>query len=125
MDPKGFKKIAVVGATTNPEKYGYKIVKHLAAKGYEVYPINPKYQDIDGIKCYKSVSDLPSDVELIVFVVPPEAGIEIAKEAVARGFKRLWFQPDTDSPEIRDYVNSLEGVEASFDVCIMFATSSK
>lgn len=122
INPKDYKKVAVVGATTNPDKYGNKIVRDLKSKGFEVYPVSPKYEEIEGLKCYKSVSDLPKDVELIVFVVPPSVGIDVLKEAHKAGFGRFWFQPDAESEEIREYLEK-NGLEYSFERCIMFATS--
>jgi predicted CoA-binding protein len=50
---------AVVGANENPEKYGNMIYRKLRAKGYEVYPVNPNYETVEGDKCYKDLSSLP------------------------------------------------------------------
>jgi len=124
MDPKTFKKIAVVGASKNPRKYGNIIVKDLKSKGFEVYPVNPKYDEIEGLKCYKSVKDLPKDVDVIVFVLPPQIGLQVAKEAIDAGFKRLWFQPGAESEEIKEFL-SQKNVEYSFNRCIMVETSEK
>jgi len=124
MDPKTFKKIAVVGASKNPRKYGNIIVKDLKSKGFEVYPVNPKYDEIEGLKCYKSVKDLPKDVDVIVFVLPPQIGLQVAKEAIDAGFKRLWFQPGAESEEIKEFL-SQKNVEYSFNRCIMVQTSEK
>ncbi|AAL80867.1 hypothetical protein PFDSM3638_03710 [Pyrococcus furiosus DSM 3638] len=74
MNPKEFKKIALVGAI--PE-YRNIILKDLLRKGFEVLPVNPKYDEIEGIKCYKSVKELPRDVDVIVFVVPPKIGLYV------------------------------------------------
>ncbi|HDZ35712.1 MAG TPA: CoA-binding protein [Thermococcus sp.] len=124
MDVKEFKKIALVGATRNPVKYGNIILKDLVSKGYEVLPVNPKYDEIEGLKCYRSVKELPKDVDVIVFVVPPKVGLQVAKEAVETGFKRLWFQPGAESEEIREFLENA-GVEYSFGRCIMVETGDR
>lgn len=124
MDVKEFKKIALVGATRNPVKYGNIILKDLVSKGYEVLPVNPKYDEIEGLKCYRSVKELPKDVDVIVFVVPPKVGLQVAKEAVETGFKRLWFQPGAESEEIREFLENA-GAEYSFGRCIMVETSDR
>ena len=49
----------------------YKILKTLVKKGYEVYPVNPRFSDVDGVKCYKSVSDIPFDIDVVNVVTPP------------------------------------------------------
>jgi len=124
MNPREFKKIAIVGASKDPKKYGNIILKDLLKKGFEVYPVNPKYDEIDDIKCYKSVRELPRDVDVIVFVVPPEKGIEVAKEAIEAGFRRLWFQPGAESDDIRKLLEGLD-IEYSFRRCIMQETGEK
>lgn len=122
MNVKDFRKIALVGASPNPSKYGNIILKDLVGKGYEVLPVNPKYGEIEGLKCYRSVRELPGDVDVIVFVVPPAVGLGIAKEAVEAGFKRLWFQPGAESDEIAGFLEE-KGVEYSFGKCIMAETT--
>lgn len=122
MDPKAFRKMAVIGASANRSKYGNIIVRDLKRKGYEVYPVNPKLDELEGLKCYRSLEDLPKDVELIVFVVPPEIGIEEARKAVSLGFKSLWFQPGAESKEIEDFLKN-QDVEYSFYRCVMVETN--
>ncbi|MCO6040695.1 CoA-binding protein [Thermococcus alcaliphilus] len=124
MNVKEFKKIALVGASKNPAKYGNVILKDLLSKGFEVLPVNPNYDEIEGVKCYKSIKELPKDVDVIVFVVPPKVGLQVAKEAVEAGFKKLWFQPGAESEEIREFLEKV-GVEYSFEKCIMVETSDK
>ncbi len=75
------KSVAVIGASTNPEKLGYAVVKNLLDGGYAnkgtVYPINPTSPDILGFKAYPSVLDVPDPIDLAVIVIPyphvPEA----------------------------------------------------
>jgi len=124
MNVKEFKRIALVGASKNPAKYGNIILKDLLSKGFEVLPVNPNYDEIEGVKCYKSIKELPKDVDVIVFVVPPKVGLQVAKEAVEAGFKKLWFQPGAESEEIREFLEKV-GVEYSFEKCIMVETSDK
>lgn len=64
--------IAVVGASANPEKWGYKTLKCLLAGGYDgkIFVVNSKEKDILGITAYPSVDELPEDVELLVILLP-------------------------------------------------------
>jgi len=124
IDLKNVKNIAIIGATTNKEKYGYKVLKNLKDKGYTLYPINPKYDEIEGIETFASVKDLPKEgIDLIVFVVPAKIGITAVKEAYEEGFRRFWFQPGAESDEIEEYLEKLPNVEYSFIKCIMVETS--
>ncbi|WP_241240704.1 CoA-binding protein [Thermotoga sp. Ku-13t] len=122
MELSNVKKIAIVGASEDKRKYGNKIVRDLLSKGFEVYPINPRSETIEGIKCYRDIEELPKDIDLIVFVVPPEIGIQVVEKAIRMGFKRLWFQPGAGSKQIEDLVKN-NGVEYSIGRCIMIETS--
>ena len=120
----GFKMITLVGATKYPRKYCNTILKDLLGKCFELLPVNPTYDEIEGLKCYKSVKELPKDVDVIVFVVPPRVGLEVAKEAVEAGFKNLWFQLGAESEDIRQFLEKA-GLDYSFEMCIMVETSDK
>jgi len=75
MNLRQIKKVAIIGATTNKNKFGYIVLKDLIRKGFEVIPVSPKYDSIDGIEVCKDVSLLPEDTELLVFIVPPEVAL--------------------------------------------------
>ena len=74
--------IAVVGASTDPKKPGHEILKNIVDIGYKgkVFPINPKADQILGFKCYKSLSEVPEPIELVVFVVPAPVTLKIVEE---------------------------------------------
>ncbi len=112
------RKIAVIGASANREKYGNIILRYLLSKGYEVYPVNPKYEEIEGVKCYKNVEELPKDVEILVFVLPPEKGIEVVRKALELGFKNFWFQPGAENEKIKNFLKG-KNVVAFFGKCVM------
>jgi predicted CoA-binding protein len=104
---------AVVGASPKPERYSNKIQKILMERGYTVYPVRPAMDEIEGLKCYASVSELPDDVEVVDMVVNPSVGIEAMKEIAAKGIKYVWLQPGAESDEIQQYAdeNGIEAVE--------------
>lgn len=121
---KEIKKIAVIGASTHPAKYGNKIIKDLLAKGYQVVPVNPAQQEIEGLPVIHRIDDLPGDTDLLVFVVPAAAGIAMAREAADHGFDKLWFQPGADSDEIVTFLESRLSLKYSTGQCIMKSTDS-
>jgi hypothetical protein len=86
---------AVVGATENQEKYGYKIYQKLKSRGYKVYPVNPNYSEVEGDKCYSNLSELPEVPDVIDMVVAPRHGIKVVEEAARLGIKNIWLQPGT------------------------------
>lgn len=110
---------AVVGATTDKDKYGYKIYKELKEAGYKVYPISPKYEEIDGDKAYKSLRDLPEKPEVVDFVVNPKIGIGIVKECAQLGIENIWLQSGTVSEEILEFAKE-KGINA-VEACVLVA----
>jgi predicted CoA-binding protein len=112
------KKFAVVGATDNKEKYGNQVMHNLRDRGYEVYPVNPRLQDIEGEKCYASLSDLPVKVDVVDFVVPPAATEAILKECLELGLDRIWLQPGSESEDAINFCKDND-LKVVHDVCVM------
>lgn len=112
---------AVVGVNQNPEKFGNMIYKRLKNNGYEVYPVNPVYETIDGDMCYKNLSSIPKIPEVINMVVAPEMGKPYIEEAAKLGIKYVWFQPGTFDKELFVLVKEF-GMEA-LQACVLLATN--
>lgn len=92
-------KFAVIGATQNKDKYGYIVFNYLKNKGFEVFPVNPNYQEIDGYKAYKDVFSVPLPIDFFVFVTPPQVSIKILKQLNLLKEKtdfKVWFQPGSE-----------------------------
>lgn len=94
------KKWAVVGATNNPEKFGYKIFKRLQQAGYDVTPVNPGIDEVLGVKCYPSLNDMPVKPEAVDVVVAPKIGEKIMEECAQLGIKNVWLQPGADADNV-------------------------
>ena len=109
---------AVVGATDNTDKFGYKIYKTLKDAGYTVYPVNPGVADILGVKCYASVSELPEKPEAVDVVVPPKVGEQIMRECAAIGINNVWLQPGANAKSVAELGKQL-GLEVIDTGCIM------
>ncbi len=71
---------AVVGATDNKSRYGYKIVKILKENNYNVYAINPNKNEVAGLKCYNKLSEIEKKIDVVDFVINPQIGKNIIKE---------------------------------------------
>ena len=83
--------IAVIGASNTEGKIGYTVVENLRDSGYqgEVYPINPKYDEVQGLKAYPSVRDVPGEVDAATVIVPAKFVPGIAEECGKKGVKGL------------------------------------
>ena len=111
--------IAIVGASNNPQKFGNQIYIDLRSKGFKVYPINPNEEFIEGDKAYAALSDLPNNDSIVNFVVPPKVALSIAQKAVQLGFQYLWFQPGSESQELKDWLDTIKNIHTLTDSCIM------
>ena len=85
------KSIAVIGASTKPEKIGYKVVENLKKSGYQgaVYPINLEADEIMGYKCYPNIKDVPYVIDAAVVTVPAKIVPKVVQEAGEKGVKGL------------------------------------
>lgn len=83
--------VAVIGASREPSKVGHAVLKNIVNSGFQgkVYPINPKAEEILGIKSYKSVLDVPEDIDMAVIVVPASIALDAAEECGKKGVKYL------------------------------------
>lgn len=98
----------VVGVSSKKDKWGYKIWKILKEHGYKTYGVNPNYDEIEGEKIYKSLSDLPEKVDVIDMVVPRKVSMETLKEAKDLGIEYIFFQPGTYDNEVVGLAEELE-----------------
>lgn len=111
---------AIVGATQNTEKYGYKLYKHLKNSEYKTYAVNPMYELIDGDRCYRDLSSLPEIPQVINMVVSPKIGKPIIEEAAKLGIKYAWFQPGSYDDELLKLAKKL-GIEA-VQACVLVSS---
>ncbi len=109
---------AVVGASRNPKKYGYQLYKDLKEAGYEVYPVNPKAEEILGDKCYPGLKYLPSKPDVVDIVVPPRVTEEIVRTCKRLGITKIWMQPGSESEAAIRFCDN-NNIEVVHSVCVM------
>ena len=81
--------IAVIGASANPEKVGFRVLANLLEAGFKgrIYPVNPGLTDLFGLRVYPSVSTIPGEIDLAMVVIPSELTIFTMEECAAREVK--------------------------------------
>lgn len=93
--------VAVVGASADRSKYGNKSVRAHLAQGYQVFPVNPKGGEIEGLAAYQRLADVPGGrLNRISMYVPPSVGLALLDEIAARGCDELWLNPGSESDEL-------------------------
>ena len=112
------KRFVVVGATTDTKKYGNEIFRNLTSRGYEVYPVNPRLKELEGTKCYPSLSNILVKVDVVNFVVPPPVTEEILKECKELELDRIWLQPGSESEAAVAFCDE-NNLKVVHGVCVM------
>lgn len=83
--------IAVIGASENPTSLGFAVMNNMKVAGYtgQLVPINPKYREVMGLKCYRSVGDAPVKIDLAVIQIPAKFVPGLVEECGKAGIKAL------------------------------------
>ena len=115
-------RIAVIGASNNPEKYGNIIPGNLKGKGYAVLPVNPKEDEIQGLPVFRTAADLPDPVHIVDMVTPPRITYAILEDLDPARFPVIWLQDGSFDDDV------IALAEARFDTvvhhaCIMVVTN--
>jgi predicted CoA-binding protein len=115
-------RIAVVGASNDPYKYGNVIVKNLAAKGYTVLPVNPREKEIAGLPAFPDLASVPGPVHLVDVVTPPPVTRRVLEEAARLGLPAVWLQ-DGSYDDAALAVAAAAPYKTVYEACIMVASN--
>ncbi len=110
--------VAVVGASADRSKFGNIVFRDLREKGYDVYPVNPKAETIEGDVCYADLQSLSSRVEGAVIVVPPAVSLSVVQQAHAAGIGHVWMQPGAESADAVQFCEQ-NGINVVHQACVM------
>ena len=94
------KKVAVLGASPKPERYSNMAVALLLEHGHTVYPVTPRGGVIHGLKCYRSLSEIPDKLDTITIYLNPEVSTSLAPQIIAAHPKRIIMNPGAENPEL-------------------------
>ncbi|TWT85564.1 hypothetical protein Pla123a_03710 [Posidoniimonas polymericola] len=99
---------AILGASSNRSKYGNKSVRAHQRQGYEVYPVNPKGGQIEGLTTYCTLADVPVEsLDRISVYLPPDVTLGLLEEIAAKGCREFWLNPGADAPEVVERAEAL------------------
>ena len=115
---------AIVGASNNESKYGYKIFKSLKEQGFNVIPVNPKESKIQEVKAYKSLEFIKEEVDVVDFVVPIPVTLKVLKEVKKKDIKKVWFQPGSYNKECLTFCKEND-IIYMVDFCLFAAATGK
>jgi predicted CoA-binding protein len=86
------RRIAVVGMTPDESRAGHYVPEFLRTRGKEIIPVNPTYPEVDGLKSYPTLADVPGHVDVVLVFRRPEFCAQVAEDAAAVHASGLWLQ---------------------------------
>lgn len=96
------KSIAIIGASSRRDRFANKAVRAFTDAGYTVYAVHPKEDEVEGLKVYRSVTDIPGPVDVASLYVAPALGIGMLDAIKEKGIKVVYANPGAESPELID-----------------------
>ncbi len=116
------RRFAIVGSFRNESKYAYRILRTLKERGYEVYPVNPRLKEVEGLTCHASVKDISVVCDVADIVTPPKVTERIVRECKEKGISRIWFQPGAESDEAIEFCKEND-IQLVYKVCVMLESA--
>ena len=101
------KVVAVIGASNDRQKFGNRALRAFQQQGHTVIPINTHEREVEGLKAYASVLDVPGPIDMATFYVPPEIGERIIDEMASKGIPEVWLNPGSESDRLIARARSL------------------
>lgn len=94
------KTVAVVGASSDRRKYGNKALRAYREQGFTVLPINPNEAEVEGLKAFKSVLDVPGPIDMATVYVPPQILLGLLDEFQQKGIPEIWVNPGAEDDTV-------------------------
>ena len=101
------KTVAVIGASSNRQKFGNKALRAFAQRGYTVVPINPTEAEVEGHRAFASVLDVPGTIDMATLYVPAPVGVRVMDDLVKKGVAEVWLNPGADDRTVIEKARSL------------------
>lgn len=84
-------RLAVAGVSREGKLPANLIFRKLRAAGYQVYPVNPKAEEVEGVPCYPDLASVPARLQGVVVATPPHSSEAVVRECIALGIPRVWM----------------------------------
>jgi predicted CoA-binding protein len=92
--------VAVVGASRDRRKFGNKALRAFRDAGHTVIPINPHESDVEGLRTYGSVLEVPGPIDMATVYVQPDVALSLLEEFERKQIPEIWLNPGADDDQI-------------------------
>ncbi len=110
--------IAFVGVPRDTKKFGYHVYRDMKNRGFELIPVNPNTDNINGETCYKDLASVPDGVEKVFIITPKAQTLSVLEQAYTKGIKQAWIQQTAETKEAIAF-GSEKGMDLIHNECIM------
>lgn len=118
------RRLAVAGVSRDPAQPANAIFRRLKASGYDVFPVNPKAAEVEGVACYRDLAHVPGPIDGVMIATPPDVSIEVVRQCADLGIRRVWFHRSIGEGSVSDAAVkecAARGIEAIVGGCpLMF-----
>lgn len=116
---KTSRRVAVLGMSPKPYRTSHEIAMYLQGAGYEIVPVNPGHDEIEGLRCYRNLAALSEPVDIVDVFRAAEHEDEVAADILAMKHKprAVWFQLNAGGYGVEDQLREA-GIEVFVDSCI-------
>ena len=101
------KTVAVIGASSERHKFGNKAVRAFLQQGFTVFPVHPTETEVEGLKVYRTVGEIPAPLNMVTVYVPPPVGLKLLPQIAEKGCDELWLNPGADGPQVVEKAREL------------------
>lgn len=99
--------VAVVGASSDRNKFGNKALRAFERQGYSVLAINPNEAEVEGHRTFASVLEVPGAIDMATVYVPATVGVGVMDQLAEKGVAEIWLNPGADDDDVVDRARAL------------------
>ena len=118
---EGKNKVAVLGASDNPDRYSNMLIKRLRGKGHEVFPINPALAAIEGLPAFRAVGDLPPGIDVLSVYMNASRSDALSDAILDSGIPRVIFNPGAENDGLAKRLKD-KGVEVEYACSLVLSS---
>jgi hypothetical protein len=112
------KKVAVIGISRSESKAAHFVPKYLSENGFDIIPVNPNSNEILSKKCYKEITEVEGDIDIVDVFRPSEDVLSFVRDAIKKNPKVIWLQEGIHNEEAENLARE-HGIDVVFNRCML------